>query len=65
MATPLLQLPKALSFDKPEAWGKWKSQFQQYSLASGLSEESGERQVSTLLYCMGEGSEDIFNMSDH
>ena len=25
--------------------------------------EDGERQVSTLLYCMGEASEDILNMS--
>ena len=63
MASSLLQPPKAFSFDKPEEWSRWKSRFLQYRLASGLSTESGERQVCTLLYCMGEGSEDILNMS--
>ena len=63
MAGSLLQPPNAFSFDKPEEWSRWKGRFQQYRIASGLSTESGERQVSTLLYCMGEASEDILNMS--
>ena len=36
-------------------------------IASGLSTESGERQVSSLLYCMGVDSEDVLattNISD-
>ena len=65
MATrSFLQPPNPFAFNKPEEWSRWKSRFQQYRLASGLSEESGERQVSTLLYCMGESAEDILNMSD-
>ena len=45
---------------KPEEWEKC---FQQYRLASGLSAEDEERQVSTLLHCMGEGSEDVLKMT--
>ena len=64
MATPSnLRPPCAFNFTKPEEWGKWKNCFQQYRLAAGLSTESEERQVSTLLYCMGEGSEDVLNMT--
>ena len=64
VATPsLLQLLTTFVFNKPEELGKWKHRFQQYHLASGLSAESGERQVSTLLYCMGEGAEDIWEMT--
>ena len=40
-----------------------ENRFQQYRMAAGLSTESEERQVSTLLYCMGEGSEDVLNMT--
>ena len=62
MATDsLLQPPEPSSFDKPESWSKWKRRFQQYRLAAGLSEKSGPRQVSTLLYCMGETSEDVLD----
>ena len=63
MATTLLQPPNPFSFDKPEEWSRWKRRFQQYRLASGLSEKTGPCQVSTLLYCMGETSEDVLNMT--
>ena len=33
-------------------------------LASGLSEASEERQVSTLLYCMGEEAADVLDTTD-
>ena len=58
-----LRPPSAFNFTKPEEWEKWKNRFQQYRLASGLSDEAEPRQVSTLLYCMGEGSEDVLNMT--
>ena len=64
MANPSnLRPPSAFNFTKPEEWEKWKNRFQQYRLASGLSAEDEERQVSTLLYCMGEGSEDVLKMT--
>ena len=54
-----LSVPAAFPFDTPDNWPKWKCRFQQYHLASGLSQESEERQVNTLLYCLGEEVEDI------
>ena len=61
MASPLLKTPKEFPFNKPEEWVKWKVRFQQYRLASGLESKSAECQVSTLLYCMGEGAEDVLD----
>ena len=55
----LLSVPAAFPFDTPDDWPKWKCRFQQYHLASGLSQESEERQVNTLLYYLGEEAEDI------
>ena len=46
-------------FDTPDHWLKWKCHFQQYHLAFGLSRESEERQINTLLYCLGEKAKDI------
>ena len=46
--------PAPFPFDTPDHWPKWKCHFQQYHPASGLLRESEERQVNTLLYCLGE-----------
>ena len=54
-----LSVLAAFPFDTPGDWLKWKCRFQQYHLASGLSQESEERQVNTLLYCLGEEAKDI------
>ena len=59
MASVRLQPPSAFDFRNPDEWPRWKRRFEQFRLASGLSAESGDRQVSTLLYCMGENAEDI------
>ena len=62
-----LSPPAAFLFDTPDLWPKWKRRFEQYRVASGLSKEAEERQVSTLLYCLGEEAEDILvstNISD-
>ena len=63
-----LSPPAAFPFDTPDLWPKWKRRFKQYRVASGLSKEAEERQVSgTLLYCLGEEAEDILvstNISD-
>ena len=52
-------------FDKsPDGWLKWKRRFEQYLHASGLSSEgSEERQVSTLLYCLGEEANDVLTLT--
>ena len=54
-----LRAPEAFNFKKPDEWLKWHRRFEQYRVASGLSAESKARQVSTLLYCMGEEAEDV------
>ena len=59
MATLQLQPPEPFDFKSPDAWPKWKRCFQQYRDASGLSGETNARQVSTLLYCLGEEANDV------
>ena len=59
-----LSVPAAFSYDTPDHWPKWKHHFQQYCLASGLSGESEECQVNTLLYYLGEEVEDILASSN-
>ena len=54
MSAIRLEPPPSFSFKAPDQWPKWKQHFAQYRLASGLSTESDERQISALLYCMGE-----------
>ena len=54
-----LSVMAAFPFNTPDHWPKWKRHFQQYHLASGLSRESEERQVNTLLYCLGKEAKDI------
>jgi len=54
-------------FSRPVEWQHWKRQFEQFRLASGLSAEEDPRQVSALLYCMGNEAEDMLastNISD-
>ena len=59
MASVRLQPPSPFAFKTPDEWPRWKRRFEQFRLASGLASESDDRQVSTLLYCMGEEAEDI------
>ena len=57
--TASLSPPPPFPFDSPDQWPKWKRRFEQYRVAAGLLKEPEERQVSTLLYCLGEEAEDI------
>ncbi|KAJ8879061.1 hypothetical protein PR048_019667 [Dryococelus australis] len=57
VSTCILAPPASFDFRRPEEWG----------LVSGLSEKSGEMQVSTLIYILGQEARDImnsFNLSD-
>ena len=51
-------------FDTPDYWPKWRRRFEQYRLALGLSKEPEERQVNTLLYCLGKEAEDILTSTN-
>ena len=61
MATATLQLkpPDHFDFKQPDNWPKWKKRFEQFRIASGLAKDDEARQVSTLLYCLGEEAEDV------
>ena len=54
-----LQPPEPFDFTKPDNWIKWKRRFEQFCKASGLASASKTRQVSTLLYTMGENADNV------
>ena len=51
--------PEKFSFD-PSKWIAWKQRFERFRTAFDLTSKAEERQVATLLYSMGEKSEDSF-----
>ena len=51
--------PEKFSF-KAEEWPKWVRRFERFRKATGLDEKSGENQVNTLIYTMGEQADDVF-----
>ena len=59
VGTLQFRVSEAFSFNKPDEWLKWHKRFEQFRVASGLSAEGQARQVSTLLYRMGEEAEDV------
>ena len=59
MASIPLKPPTLFNFCNPDKWQKWQKLFKQFQSASGLSQENEPRQVSTLLYCLGEEAEDV------
>ena len=64
MASIRLQPPNPFSFKNPDDWPKWKRRFEQFRSASGLAEQDEGRQVSTLLYCLGEDAEDVLTSTN-
>ena len=58
-----LQPPTPFSFAKSDEWLKWKRWFEQYRQTSGLVDKDEQRQVSTLLYCLGEEAEEVLDMT--
>ena len=56
MATFRLQPPAPFSF---KCLDEWQKCFEQFRTASGLAGETGEKQVNTLLYAMGEAEDTL------
>ena len=55
-----MDIPWPEQFDfKVKKWPTWKQRFLHFHEASDLVSKNGKRQVSMLLYCMGEKAEDI------
>jgi len=51
--------PASFDFTAPDDWPRWRRRFEQFRTASGLSESDHKKQISTLLYCLGEEAESI------
>ena len=51
--------PETFNFQRPDEWSKWKRRFECFRNASGLVKEDEVQQVSALLYCMGEPTDDV------
>ena len=64
MAQLNLQPPGEFNFKHPDDWPRWKRRFEQFRLASGLADGSDEKQVSTLLYCLGEETEAVLTSTN-
>ena len=64
MASVRLQPPSPLDFRTPDEWPCWKRRFEQFRQAPGLAAEDDSRQISTLLYCMGDNAEDTLASTD-
>ena len=64
MASICLQPTSPFDFRTPEEWPRWKRRFEQFRHASGLTAEDDSRQISTLLYCMGDNAEDTLASTD-
>ena len=62
MATIQLQPPEAFNFSTPDEWGRWRRRFKQFRMASSLDHQGEERQV---MYCLGEGTEDVLSSTNN
>ena len=61
MAQIHLKAPAQFNFRNPDEWSKWRKRFEQYRFASKLDGESQARQISTLMYCLGEEAESVLD----
>ena len=64
MATMNIDPPKPFNFSDPDDWPRWKKRFLQFRDASNLSAAAEPRQVSTLLYCLGEDADDVLTSTN-
>ena len=64
MAPVKLDHPECFNFKKPEEWQRWKCRFEQFRVASELKEASAAKQMSILLYCMGDDSEVVLSSTN-
>jgi len=59
-----LQPPEPFDFKSPDDWPRWKRRFEQFRLASGLDSEPDCKQVSTLMYCLGEDANSVLTSTN-
>ena len=59
MAGIQLISPEPFNFKTPDNWPRWRRCFKQFCVASGLAEGAAEKQITMLLYCLGEQSKSV------
>ena len=64
MAQLHLQPPEQFNFKKPDDWPRWTRRFEQFRVASGLAGDDAAKQISTLLYCLGEEAEAVLTSTN-
>ena len=64
MATIQLQPPPPFNFKMLDDWSQWCRRFEQFLVASGLGEQPAAKQISTLLYCLGEEAESVLTSTN-
>ena len=64
MANVQLQPPEKFDLKNPDGWPAWKRRFEQFRVASGLSETDESRQISMLLYCIGPEVESVLDSTN-
>ena len=53
--------PEPFAFSPPEEWPKWIRRFEWFRLATRLKTKTGENQMSTFIYWMGDDADDNFH----
>ena len=64
MATIQLKPPEPFNFKTPDKWPRWCRRFEQFWITSGLCKDSAIKQVSTLLYFLGEDAESVLTSTN-
>ena len=64
MASVPLQSPAKFNFRNPDKRLKWRMRFEQFHVVSSMASKSEERQISTLLYCLGKEAEDVLTSTN-
>ena len=67
MASLTISPPEQFNFLCPDSWPKWIHRLERFHEASQLATKSEQRQISTLIYTMGDKADDIlasFGLND-
>ena len=61
MASFQISPPQFFNFALPDEWPRWIRRFERFREASGLKGKEQASQVNTLVYCMGDETDDILS----
>ena len=64
MASFQIVAPENFNFNRPKEWPRWICKFEHFRQASGLYSKDDAKQVNTLIYSMGDATDDILSSMD-